>query len=59
MSHRLAGALDGAQRDAHLSVAARRGQLFHRLSLPVAAQKIHPPVRARRVTLQDLLEQAH
>ena len=48
---RLAGALDRAQGDTHLGVAARRGQLFDRLPLPVTAQKIHPSVRARRVTL--------
>src|SRR5947209_4105791 len=59
MNRRLAGALDRAQRDANLGVAARRGQVFDRLPLPVTAQKIHPSVRARRVTLQDLLDEAH
>ena len=59
LSRRLACALDRAQRDAHLGVAARRGQVFDRLPLPVTAQKIHSSVRARRVTLQDLLDEAH
>ena len=56
---RLTCALDRAQRDAHLGVAARCGQVFDRLPLPVTAQKIHSSVRARRVTLQDLLDEAH
>src|SRR3954465_13366502 len=56
---RLACALDRAQRDAHLGVAARRGQVFDRLPLPITAEKIHSSVRARRVTLQNLFDEAH
>ena len=56
---RLACALDRAQRDAHLGIAAGRGQLFDRLPLPVTAEKIHSSVRARRVALQNLFDEAH
>src|SRR3954447_16124895 len=56
---RLAGAFDRAQRDAHLGVAARRGQIFDRLPLSITAEKIHSSVRARRITLQNLFDEAH
>ena len=56
---RLARAFDRPQSDAHLGVAARRRQLLHGPPLAIAAEKIHLPVRAGRIALQHLFDQAH
>ena len=56
---RLAGAFDRPQRDPHLRVSVRRGELLDRLALPIAAEEVHPSVRAGGIALQDLLDQAH
>ena len=46
-SRRLARALDRAQGDAHLRLAARLGELLHGLPVAVAAQEIHARVDRR------------
>jgi hypothetical protein len=43
---RLARALDGSQRHLHLRLSARRRELFDGLPLSIAAEKVHPAVRA-------------
>ena len=55
---RLPGALDRLQRDPHLRVSGRGRQLLDRLALPVAAEEVHPSVRAGGIALQHLLDQA-
>ena len=56
---RLAGALDRPQRDPHLRVSARRREFLDRLALSIAAEEVHPSVRAGGIALQDLLDQTH
>ncbi len=53
----LASALDRAQGDAHLCVPVRRGEFLHGLALPIAAEEVHAPIRARRIALQHMLDQ--
>ena len=55
---RLAGAFDRPQRDPHLRVSARRRELLDRLALSIATEEVHPSVRAGRIALQHLLDQA-
>ena len=55
---RLPRNLDDFQGDAHLSLAARIRELFDRLPLAIAAEKVHASVGAGRVTQQHLLDQA-
>ena len=45
------GALDRFERDAHLTLAARFGQVFDGLPLLIAAEKVHPSVGARGIAL--------
>ena len=52
-------AFDGSESDAHLRVAARRRELLDGLALPVAAEKIHAAVRAGRIALKHLFDEAH
>ena len=54
----LAGALDGAERDADLSLAGGVGDLLHGLAVAVPALEVHPRVDARQVAPQDLLDEA-
>ena len=51
-------ALDALQRDAQLAFAGRLGQLLDRVAIAVAAAEVHPAVDARRIALQDLLDEA-
>ena len=53
----LARALDRSQRDAHLRLARRLGELLHGLPIAVAALEVHPRVDRRRVPPQDLLDE--
>ena len=55
---RLAAALDRPQRHPDLRITVGFGELFHRLTLPVAAQEVHPAVGAGGIALQHLLDQA-
>ena len=54
----LARALHAAQRDAHLRLAGGVREVFDRLPVAVAAREVHPPVDARGIPLQHLLDQA-
>jgi hypothetical protein len=51
-------ALDRLERHPHLRLAGRRRELLDRLTLPVAAQEVHPCVGAGGIALQHLLDQA-
>ena len=57
--HRLSRTLNGLERHLQLRLSGRRRELFDRLTLPIAAEEVHPSVRAGRIALQDLLDETH
>ena len=56
--HDLPGAVDGFQGDADLRFTRRRRQLFDRLADAVAAEKVHRAVRAGRIPLEHVFDEA-
>ncbi len=55
---RLPRALDGAQRDPHLGLAARVRECLDRVPVAIAAHELHTAVHSGRIASQDLLDQA-
>ena len=51
--------LDALTRDVHLPFAGAVGQRLERLPVTIAARKVHPPIHADRVVVQDRLDLAH
>ena len=53
------GAGDGAERHADLRLACGIGQLLDRVAVEVPALEVHTRINSRRVTPQNLLDEAH